>query len=593
MSVEVTKTINSSLLLPGKSYAIRIRAVNNFNVAGGWSEFINITTGTDSGIPATPTGIILTPAIRGIIIQWNANTESDFDHYEIHISPTNGFTPNSSTLVSQMGPGTIEYISQVWTGVAWAQVTPATTYYIRMAAIDRSGNRSPFSAQLSATTGQATSNDIVGLVADKITAGTLTAAYTLSGTIRTATSGARVVIDSSGIKGYANDGVTTTLNYNTGTGTLTISGTLTGANAVVSGSISGNYSAGTSGWAINSDGTAEFNNGTFRGDLVVGNSQGSTLISRGNISTTINGASAVNDVIIQSLSTYMRLRSQQESVAGSYFDNISTVFGASDQIWLAFSRHSTTFPSATTDKLISNTNFYGALLAHCGTWALNGAYARFGHTDFINSNNYGMVQANDGITHLSGVSTRLKTGNNDRLHVDTNGIFADSTYWMQDNPIRLRGFGDNNHSLFFNGGINGPELNGFDAVRISIVNTSKSFDFNNNGVATAPSGGGWTVASSLRFKEQVSDSDHDINTIKAMRPVSFGYKDTRAAGRQYGFIAEEMAEVFPEAVAFDKQDRPDSIDYGKLTVPLVSVVKQLIERVEELEERLNGSERRD
>lgn len=68
-----------------------------------------------------------------------------------------------------------------------------------------------------------------------IEASTITGSTIEGGTLQTSASGARVVIDSAGLRGYATDGVTENLTYDTATGEVTVSGTITGS--VVEGSI--------------------------------------------------------------------------------------------------------------------------------------------------------------------------------------------------------------------------------------------------------------------------------------------------------------------------------------------------------------------
>jgi hypothetical protein len=47
----------------------------------------------------------------------------------------------------------------------------------------------------------------------------------------------------------------------------------------------------------------------------------------------------------------------------------------------------------------------------------------------------------------------------------------------------------------------------------------------------------------------------------SLRPVAFRYKrDHDASGlRQYGLIAEEVAEIYPELVVYDDEGRPQAI----------------------------------
>jgi hypothetical protein len=53
-------------------------------------------------------------------------------------------------------------------------------------------------------------------------------------------------------------------------------------------------------------------------------------------------------------------------------------------------------------------------------------------------------------------------------------------------------------------------------------------------------------------------------------------------GTKYGMIAEEVVEVFPEAVHLDKDRQPDGIDYAMITTVLVAAVKELKEELAEL-----------
>ena len=56
-----------------------------------------------------------------------------------------------------------------------------------------------------------------------------------------------------------------------------------------------------------------------------------------------------------------------------------------------------------------------------------------------------------------------------------------------------------------------------------------------------------------------------------LRPVSFRYKQAQADGLkplQYGLVAEEVAQVFPDLVVYDKQGQEETIQYRKL-IPLL------------------------
>jgi hypothetical protein len=70
-----------------------------------------------------------------------------------------------------------------------------------------------------------------------------------------------------------------------------------------------------------------------------------------------------------------------------------------------------------------------------------------------------------------------------------------------------------------------------------------------------------TTTSSVRYKDGVRDIGADSEGLMNLRPVVFKYKpEFDSSGlRQYGLIAEEVAEIYPELVVYDEQGRPQAI----------------------------------
>lgn len=79
--------------------------------------------------------------------------------------------------------------------------------------------------------------------------------------------------------------------------------------------------------------------------------------------------------------------------------------------------------------------------------------------------------------------------------------------------------------------------------------------------------------SSRRYKKNVEALGDVLPLVLALQPVSYELRDESAAGSRVGFIAEDMAILFPEVVTFDPDGRPDAIDYGALTAPLVAAIQ--------------------
>jgi hypothetical protein len=68
-----------------------------------------------------------------------------------------------------------------------------------------------------------------------------------------------------------------------------------------------------------------------------------------------------------------------------------------------------------------------------------------------------------------------------------------------------------------------------------------------------------------------------------LRPVTFLYKPEYANGEptvQYGLIAEEVAKVYPELVAYDKDGQPYSVRYQYLSAMLLNEVQRQYHRAE-------------
>ena len=74
----------------------------------------------------------------------------------------------------------------------------------------------------------------------------------------------------------------------------------------------------------------------------------------------------------------------------------------------------------------------------------------------------------------------------------------------------------------------------------------------------------------------------NLDRLSKIRGVTWEWKDkTRGEGIQGGVIAQEVQEIMPDAVI--EQDGILMVDYTKVTGLLVEAVKELKQRVEELE----------
>lgn len=93
----------------------------------------------------------------------------------------------------------------------------------------------------------------------------------------------------------------------------------------------------------------------------------------------------------------------------------------------------------------------------------------------------------------------------------------------------------------------------------------------------------YTTTSDGRLKEDVTEFD-GVSLVKKLRPVDFRWKTDGT--REYGFIAQELVEVLPQAVkrgGEDAETDPWQVDPSKVVPALVSALQQALARIEALE----------
>lgn len=97
--------------------------------------------------------------------------------------------------------------------------------------------------------------------------------------------------------------------------------------------------------------------------------------------------------------------------------------------------------------------------------------------------------------------------------------------------------------------------------------------------------------SSARYKKDIEDMDGlKIQSATQLRPVSYhslAGSDNKDELR-YGLVAEEVAAVEPRLVDYDNEGRPDGVQYSRLNVFLLGLVKQMQEEIDSLEQELSA-----
>ena len=87
-----------------------------------------------------------------------------------------------------------------------------------------------------------------------------------------------------------------------------------------------------------------------------------------------------------------------------------------------------------------------------------------------------------------------------------------------------------------------------------------------------------TESSSREVKQDIQDLGSLANRLLDLRPVAFRYRQHAAADPetplQFGLIAEEVAEVFPELVVYDDEGKPETVKYHLLSSLLLGELQK-------------------
>lgn len=68
-----------------------------------------------------------------------------------------------------------------------------------------------------------------------------------------------------------------------------------------------------------------------------------------------------------------------------------------------------------------------------------------------------------------------------------------------------------------------------------------------------------TAASSRRYKRDIQAMGEASRGLMRLRPVTFRYREAPAEATEYGLIAEEVAEVYPDLVVYDESGNPETV----------------------------------
>jgi hypothetical protein len=183
----------------------------------------------------------------------------------------------------------------------------------------------------------------------------------------------------------------------------------------------------------------------------------------------------------------------------------------------------------------------------------------------------------------SGALENLQNGSDNiaiGYHAGTNSVGTES------NNIYIGHLGVNAESAAIRLGTNGAQTTAF-IQGINGVTVAGAVP-----VVIGATGQMGTVVSSRRFKDTISDMGASSNKLLELRPVTFTYKTDETKLKQYGLIAEEVYDIYPDLVQLDENNQPVTVRYHLLTPMLLNELKKqngiiinLLNRVKNLESK--------
>jgi hypothetical protein len=303
--------------------------------------------------------------------------------------------------------------------------------------------------------------------------------------------------------------------------------TALGAGALAS-NVSGSFNTATGGYALGSNTTGSFNTATG-GDALENNTAGSNNTASGEGSLQNNTTGSSN------------------TASGSFALSFNTTGGGNT--------------AAGFDALIDNAT--GNLNSALGAMALEANTSGSNNTavgyQALNINTTG----DNNIAIGNNAALNVASSNSNNIHIGSQGSPSDGA------TIRIGTPGTQN--LFFAAGVRGVTTNNNDAIPVVIDSAGQL----------------GTVSSSRRFKEDIEDMGDASSGLLSLRPVTFRYQKPFADGSkpiQYGLIAEEVEEVYPDLVAHSADGQIESVKYQVLDSMLLNELQKEHQQVQQQSE---------
>jgi hypothetical protein len=221
----------------------------------------------------------------------------------------------------------------------------------------------------------------------------------------------------------------------------------------------------------------------------------------------------------------------------------------------------------------------GAQREGVGTGAA--VYLTAGGNEVLRGTVAGNITVNTGNLVIGTTGKGLTTGSAIPLGFGTNNSVADMTLDTSGNLILGSTNLGGKLSVFTGSGVG--QFIRVQQINATLMEFRNAQDVGGNITIVAGGATSFNTVSDERLKHAIVDAPDAANLIDALQVRSFKWKVDDTAQR-YGFIAQELLEVAPEAVNVpEDEDKMMGVDHSKLVPMLVKEVQSLRARVAQLE----------
>ena len=337
-----------------------------------------------------------------------------------------------------------------------------------------------------------------------------------------------------------------------------------------------------------------YTNSSFTGTLTAGSFVGplngsvnGTIVSTAGTIATLNSTTGTIATLNSTTGTIANLSATTSTFLGTITGSTNVVNIGSGQIYKDASGNvgiGTTSPS---QKL---TVFSDDVLGGVLVTGSNAPCIRL--NDTTDGTSYSAVFAqNGGVLYLSAdslntaanSSMRFEVDQTERLRIDSSGNVGINKTSPDTSLHILQKAADANNGLKIQ-----EDASASKYYRTLYVDSNGILRFNNgSNEATITLAGSFVNASDSRLKKDITEIKYGLNEVMESMPRSF--KRVDVAGEYFGFIAQELKNVLPEAVSGDSESQL-GVDYGSLVAVAFKAIQELKSENDSLKSRIEALE---